>query len=94
LLLVIEKEGNVNKKKKTLPENTIIKIVTFFISVLVNIAFPSCEIWLTSVLSSLVRKPKLLSLLHRLFTIWNVIGHSERHELNLEKERIDKVIPT
>ncbi|PKB91647.1 hypothetical protein RhiirA5_448195 [Rhizophagus irregularis] len=41
-----------------------------------------------------LRKPKLLSSLHRLFTIWNVIGHSERHEQNLEKEHINKVIPT
>ena len=68
-------------KKKTLPENTIIKIVTFFVSALISIAFPSCGIWLTSsVLSSLACKPKLLSSLHRLFTIWNVIGHSECHE--------------
>ncbi len=90
-----------NKKRKyrgqntkTLPENTIIKIVTFFVSVLVGIAFPSCGIWLTNVLSSLARKPKLLSSLHRLLTVWNVIGHSERHERNLERERINKVIPT
>src|SRR2546430_13567878 len=52
--------------------------------------FRSCGIWLTSVLSSLARKPKLLSSLHRLFTIWNVIGHSERHERNLEKERSEE----
>src|SRR5581483_8364574 len=90
-----------NKKRKhrgqytkTLPENTIIKIVTFFVSVLVGIAFPSCGIWLTNVLSSLARKPKLLSSLHHLLTVWNVIGHSERHERNLEGERINKVIPT
>ncbi|RIA83018.1 hypothetical protein C1645_834442 [Glomus cerebriforme] len=38
---------------KTLPKNTITKIVTFFASVLVGIAFSSCSIWLTSVLSSL-----------------------------------------
>ncbi|GBC49728.2 hypothetical protein GLOIN_2v1793246 [Rhizophagus irregularis DAOM 181602=DAOM 197198] len=78
------------QKNKTLPENIIIKMVTFFTSVLVSIAFPSCGIWLTNVLSSLARKPKLLSSLHRLFTIWNVIGHSERHERNLEK---DSTIP-
>jgi len=46
------------------------------------------------VLSSLACKPKLLSLLHCLLSIWNVIGHSECHERNLEKERINKVIPT
>ncbi|GES76689.1 hypothetical protein GLOIN_2v1793246 [Rhizophagus clarus] len=82
------------QEKKTLPENTIIKIVTFFASVLVSIAFPLYGTWLTSMLSSLARKPKLLSSLHRLFTIWNVIRHSERHERNLENKRINKVIPT
>ncbi|UZN98899.1 uncharacterized protein OCT59_000184 [Rhizophagus irregularis] len=79
------------QKNKTLPENIIIKMVTFFTSVLVSIAFPSCGIWLTNVLSSLARKPKLLSSLHRLFTIWNVIGHSERHERNLEKDVLIKL---
>jgi len=46
------------------------------------------------VLSSLACKPKLLSSLHRLLTVWNVIGHSEHHERNLERERINKVIFT
>ena len=58
---------------KTLSENTVTKIVTFFVSVLTGIAFPSCDIWLTNVLSSLARKPKLLSSLHHLLTLWNVI---------------------
>ncbi|GBC23677.1 uncharacterized protein OCT59_011254 [Rhizophagus irregularis] len=70
------------------------KIVTFFVSVLTGIAFPSCNIWLTNVLSSLARKPKLLSSLHRLLSLWNIVGHSERHERNLEKERINNAVPT
>ncbi|RHZ90196.1 hypothetical protein Glove_4g20 [Diversispora epigaea] len=80
--------------EKTLLENKIIKIVIFFVSVLVEITFPSCNIWLTNMLSSLVRKPKLISSLHHLFTTLNVIGHSERHERNQEKKRMDKVDPT
>jgi hypothetical protein len=79
---------------KTLSENTVTKIVTFFVSVLTSITFPSCEIWLTNVLSSLARKPKLLSSLHRLLTLWNVIGHSERHERNQERDRINNTVPT
>ncbi|EXX53794.1 uncharacterized protein OCT59_002932 [Rhizophagus irregularis] len=70
------------------------KIVTFFVSVLTGIAFPSCNIWLTNVLSSLARKPKLLSSLHRLLSLWNIVGHSEHHERNLEKERINNAVPT
>ncbi|POG78274.1 hypothetical protein GLOIN_2v1813984 [Rhizophagus irregularis DAOM 181602=DAOM 197198] len=82
------------KAIKTLPENIIMKIVTFFVSVLTGIAFPSCNIWLTNVLSSLARKPKLLSSLHRLLSLWNIVGHSEHHERNLEKERINNAVPT
>ena len=90
-----------NKKRKQqeqiikiLSENTVTKIVTFFVSVLTGITFPSCDIWLTNVLSSLARKPKLLSSLHRLLTLWNVIGHSERHERNQERDRINNTVPT
>ncbi|RHZ75159.1 hypothetical protein Glove_217g154 [Diversispora epigaea] len=80
--------------EKTLLENKIIKIVTFFVSVLIEITFPSCNIWLTNMLSSLVCKPKLISSLHHLFTTLNVIGHSERHERNQEKKKMNQVDPT
>jgi hypothetical protein len=62
------------------------KIVTFFVFVLTGIAFPSCDIWLTNVLSSLARKPNLLSSLYYLLYLWNIVEHSERHKRNLEKE--------
>ena len=45
-------------------------------------------------LSSLARKPKLSSSLHHLLAVWNIIGYSERHERNLKRECINKVIPT
>ncbi|GES98166.1 hypothetical protein GLOIN_2v1793246 [Rhizophagus clarus] len=79
---------------KSLSKDTIIKIVTFFVSVITSITFPSHGIWLTNVLSSLACKPKLLSSLHCLLAVWNVIGHSDRHERNQEKERISKAVPT
>ncbi|GES99038.1 hypothetical protein GLOIN_2v1793246 [Rhizophagus clarus] len=79
---------------KSLSKDTIIKIVTFFVSIITSITFPSHGIWLTNVLSSLARKPKLLSSLHCLLAIWNIIGHSDHHERNQEKERISKAVPT
>ncbi|CAG8791778.1 1864_t:CDS:1, partial [Cetraspora pellucida] len=49
-----QKESNFNRE-------AIEKISAFFASVILTIAFPSWKIWLTFIMTSLCKKPKLIS---------------------------------
>ncbi|UZO05123.1 uncharacterized protein OCT59_025483 [Rhizophagus irregularis] len=64
--------------------------------------FPSClvqfydgwKIWLPRTMTSLCRKPKLLSSLQGILEVVNITSHSQRHERNLKKIRALLVDPT
>src|SRR5581483_4319547 len=58
-----------------------------------TIAFPGVNIWFTHILSSLCRKPKLLSSLYAILYTANVVSHTQFHERRLEKLRIKESHP-
>ncbi|RHZ87426.1 hypothetical protein Glove_35g42 [Diversispora epigaea] len=82
------------ESSKSISTLKIIKIITFLASIFINIAFPSYNIWLPIVLTSLGQKPKLITSLHRFLNTCHVIAHTERHERNKEKERMSSIIPS
>ena len=97
-----EKKTEINnrqrrKRKKPLLITTYeqtIKVVTFITSVVIGLAFPSLKVWLSQVLASLSRKPRLLGSLRQLLTICHVTSHTDRHERKLAKVRMEKANPT
>ncbi|RIA92737.1 hypothetical protein C1645_820243 [Glomus cerebriforme] len=68
--------------------------ISFLLSVTVGYAFPYFDLWLPTILSSLCRRPKLISSLHALLTKCSIIGHTSRHERRLEKARMKDIDPT
>ncbi|GET66811.1 hypothetical protein GLOIN_2v1768552 [Rhizophagus irregularis DAOM 181602=DAOM 197198] len=82
------------KPLKPLNYEKITKQTTFFISIILNIAFKGWKIWLPRTMASLCRKPKLLSSLQGILEVVNITSHSQRHERNLEKIRALLVDPT
>ncbi|CAG8438117.1 4683_t:CDS:2, partial [Scutellospora calospora] len=69
------------------------KISLFLISVLLTITFPSVNIWLTHILSSLCQKPHYQSSLYTVLCTANVVSHTSRHERRLTKMRQKDVDP-
>ena len=65
----------------------------FLISIILTIAFPSVNIWLTHIMSSLCRKPKLLSSLYAILYTANAVSHTQSYERRLEKIRINEAKP-
>src|SRR4051812_48411813 len=55
---------------------------------LVGLAFPFLKIWLPRVLTSVIRKPRLLGSLHQLLKICHVTSHTDRHERKLANARM------
>ncbi|PKC52752.1 hypothetical protein RhiirA1_480766, partial [Rhizophagus irregularis] len=82
-----------NKLLKQFDEQQLIKIVTFFVSVLIGIAFPYLQVWFTQVLSSLSRKPKLNQQFRRLLSTLQISGHTDGQERKLEKVRMKSINP-
>ena len=56
-------------------------------------AFPGLKVWLTNIMSSLCRKPKLISSLYAILHTANVISHTYSHERRLEKSRLSQINP-
>ncbi|UZN99314.1 uncharacterized protein OCT59_000592 [Rhizophagus irregularis] len=85
---IIDRQRKYRKKPlKPLNYEKITKQTTFFISIILNIAFKGWKIWLLRTMASLCRKPKLLSSLQGILEVVNITSHSQRHERNLEKIR-------
>ncbi|PKC55125.1 hypothetical protein RhiirA1_403120 [Rhizophagus irregularis] len=82
-----------NKLPKQLNEQQLTKIVTFFNSVLIEIAFPGLRVWFTQVLASLSRKPKLIQQFRRLLSTLQISGHTDSQERRLEKTRMKSIDP-
>ncbi|PKK57315.1 hypothetical protein RhiirC2_826194 [Rhizophagus irregularis] len=89
-------EKQLIRKKPTKPLNKIKikKISTFLTSVIVSLAQKKVKIWLPTILSSLCRKPRLLSSLHQVLQSVNVVAHTDRHERRLENIRMSAADPT
>ncbi|CAB4428284.1 unnamed protein product [Rhizophagus irregularis] len=60
---------------------------------MVGYAFPYFDLWLPTILSSLCRRPKLISSLHALLTKCSIIGHTSHHKRRLEKVRMKDIDP-
>ncbi|PKY14332.1 hypothetical protein RhiirB3_426304, partial [Rhizophagus irregularis] len=82
------------QQPKPLNYEKITKQITFFVSIILNIAFKGWKIWLPRTMASLCRKPKLLSSLQEILNIVNITSHTLRHERNLEKIRALLANPT
>ncbi|GBC05812.1 hypothetical protein RclHR1_06430013 [Rhizophagus clarus] len=92
---VIDRQRKYRKQQsKPLNYEKITKQTTFFVSIILNIAFKGWKIWLPQTMASLCRKPKLLSYLQGILEIVNITSHTQRHERNLEKIRALLVNPS
>src|SRR5215213_9110209 len=89
-----KKRKHFKQQLKPLNYERIFKQITFFVSIILNIAFKKWKIWLPRTMTSLCRKPKLLSSLQGILEIVNITSHTQRHERNLEKIRALLVDPT
>jgi hypothetical protein len=57
------------------------------------VAFPGLKVWLTHIMSSSCRKPKLITSLYAILHTANVILHTQSYKRRLEKSRINKSNP-
>ena len=67
------------------------KIVTFFVSVLVGTTFSGLQVWFTQVLISLCHKPKLIQQFRCLLSILQISRHTDGQERRLEKNRMKSI---
>lgn len=79
---------------KSLNIEKIQKTVIFLTSIIVSFAFKGTKIWLTRMLASLCRKPRLISSFYKVLLSINAISHTKRQEYYLEKKRMDAAEPT
>ena len=93
--LQLTKFKEVNRKKQShgkfttsFDPNSTIKTRIFLMSIVFRIAFPSLHLWLPTILTSLIRKPKLITLFHQLLTAIHAVAHTQRHERRLENIRM------
>ena len=72
----------ISRKKPTKPVNQIKikKISSFLTSIILSLSQKKVKIWLPTILSSLCRKPRLLSSLHQVLQSVNVVAHTDCHE--------------
>jgi hypothetical protein len=89
-----------NKKRRqrgsppiALKEDVVTKISVFLVSIILTIAFRGWKIWLTDVMSSLCRRPKLISSLQALLRVAHVVSHSRKHQVQLERRQMSQTNP-
>ena len=87
-LILEQKRRQRGSTSKPLDTQNLTKRVGFIVSIIVTIAFPGWKIWLTTIMASLCRKPKLLSSLQNILRIVGITSHSAQHEGCLEKQRL------
>jgi hypothetical protein len=90
----------VNRKRKqrglnpaVVNEDLITKISVFLVSILLTIAFRKWKIWLTNIMSSLCRRPKLMHYLRALLRTVNVVSYTHKHQVRVEKKQMSEVDP-
>ncbi|RHZ43769.1 hypothetical protein Glove_856g18 [Diversispora epigaea] len=70
------------------------KIIIFICSIIITIGFKNTKIWLTRMISSLCRKPRLFTNLHDFLVLVSVSGVTRRYERCLETQRMELADPT
>ncbi|CAJ0908223.1 15878_t:CDS:2, partial [Entrophospora sp. SA101] len=65
--------------------NQTIKTTAFLSSVVITHSFKKRKIWLTQILATLCRRPKLLSSLYQVLLAGGILPHTIRHERRCEK---------
>ena len=102
LIFALEKKKNeiVNKKwKQRNQEEKVLNIIniqkksTFLISIILSMAFPGFKVWLTNIMSSFCRKPKLILSLYAILYIANIISHTYSHKRQLENSWLSQINP-
>ncbi|RHZ70783.1 hypothetical protein Glove_267g23 [Diversispora epigaea] len=95
LQLEIKKITRNNQKRilqnKQLEPQKIYKTISFLLSISIGFAFPYFNLWLSTILTFLCRRPKLISSLYSLLTKCSILGHTNRHERRLEKNRMQNI---
>ncbi|CAB4416957.1 unnamed protein product [Rhizophagus irregularis] len=91
--VVNKKRRQRNIEEKSFDISIAEKKATFLISVILTIAFPGINIWLTHIISSLCKKPNLLTSLYAILCTANIISYTQSHKRKLEKIRISKTKP-
>jgi hypothetical protein len=90
----------VNKKRKqreldpaVVKDDLITRISVFLVSILLTISFRKWKIWLTNVMSSLCRRPKLMHYLRALLRTVNVVSYTHSHQVRVERKQMSEVDP-
>ena len=93
--LQLSKFKEINRKKQShhksttsFNPNSTIKTRIFLMPIVFRIAFSSLHLWLPTMLASLIRKPKLITLFHQLLATIHAVAHTQRHERRLENIRM------
>ncbi|GET00647.1 hypothetical protein GLOIN_2v1474502 [Rhizophagus clarus] len=84
----VAKSRKVEYIPKEVNQKKLQKISTMLSSIILTIGFTNTSFWLTQTLTSLCRKPRLLSSLHRVLESVGIISHSITHERKLEIARM------
>ncbi|CAG8471943.1 25241_t:CDS:2 [Cetraspora pellucida] len=96
IIFIMQKKWNIVQKKciqrGLIPSEfnieRAIKISAFILSLIFSMSFPGINFWLSHIMSSLCRKPKLLNSLYAILCTANVVSHTNRYEKKLEKLRM------
>ncbi|CAJ0875718.1 6328_t:CDS:2, partial [Entrophospora sp. SA101] len=73
--------------------NQTIKITAFLSSVVITHSFKKRKIWLTQILATLCRRPKLLSSLYQVLLAGGILPHTIRHERRCESDLMEAADP-
>jgi len=76
-----------------LKEDVVTKITLFLASILLTIAFKGWKIWLTNTMSSLCRRPKLISSLQAILHVAHVASYGRKHQVHVEKQQMSTINP-
>ncbi|CAJ0851093.1 12756_t:CDS:2, partial [Entrophospora sp. SA101] len=73
--------------------NQTIKTTAFLSSVVITHSFKKNKIWLTQILATLCRRPKLLSSLYQVLLAGGILPHTIRHERRCESDSMEAADP-
>ena len=93
-LSIINKKRSQHKKfLKLINIDQINKTTSLLVSMILSITFPGIKIWLTHLMSSLCKKPKLMPYLHEILHSACIVSYTKRHENRLEASRVVDIDP-
>ncbi|CAG8461555.1 2383_t:CDS:2 [Cetraspora pellucida] len=71
----------------------LVRIVTFFVSIILTIAYKGKKFWVTYLLASICRRPNFLASLQAVLHSVYIVAHTQKQESRLEKQRMKMVEP-